>query len=69
MTPRAAGRPPKKKGTAKTEVFSFKLSKQERKELEQAAGDEKVTTWARGVLLREAERVTVGNSQAPATGR
>lgn len=50
------GRPALEAGTARTAVFSFKLSEQERAELVQAAGAEPVTAWAREVLLAAARR-------------
>ena len=47
------GRPPKERGTARTEVFAFKLSEEERAAIEAAAerDGKPVTAWARELLL------------------
>lgn len=53
---RGPGRPKLSLGTARTEVLSFKLSVDERTELEHAAGDAPLTSWARETLLEAARR-------------
>lgn len=50
---RGPGRPPMKKGTARTGILTLRLSDEERKQIEAAAerAGKPVTQWARDVLV------------------
>ena len=67
MSPKKArvGRPPIPKRLHKSSLLSVRFSAEERRAIEQAAGEEGLSAWARRVLLAQAAVSSSPGSPAP----